>query len=66
MHMGSNQETEYQIAVMPCVSHGVILKRVKKDATAKVRAVTQTQIQKENRLKSSNRCCQVPECSYIT
>lgn len=67
MHMGSNKEKEYQIAEMPRVSHGVILKRVKKGAAAKVKAVTQMQIKKKkNRLKSSNRCCQVPECSSIT
>lgn len=66
MHMGSNKETEYQIAEMPCVRHGVILKRVKKDAAAKVKAVTQMQIKTKNRLRSSNGCCQVPGCSYIT
>lgn len=44
MHMASNKETEHQIAEMPRVSHGVILKRVKKDAAAKVKAVTQMQI----------------------
>lgn len=47
MHMGSNKETEYQIAGMPCMNHGVILKRVKKDAAAKVKAVTQMQILKK-------------------
>ena len=41
MHMGSNSETENQIAEMSCVSHGVILKRVKEDAAAKVKALTQ-------------------------
>lgn len=47
MHMGSNKEKEYQIAEMPRVSHGVILKRVKKGAAAKVKAVTQMQIKKK-------------------
>lgn len=47
MHMGSNKEKEYQIAEMPRVSYGVILKRVKKGAAAKVKAVTQMQIKKK-------------------
>lgn len=51
MRMGSNNKREYQIAEMSCVSHGVILKRVKKDAAAKVKAVTQRQIKKEFKIK---------------
>lgn len=46
MHLGSHKEREYQIAEMARVSHGVILKRVKKDAAAKVKAVPQMQIGK--------------------
>ena len=66
MHMGSNSETENQIAEMSCVSHGVILKRVKEDAAAKVKALTQMQIGKKKSLKSSDGCCQVPRCLHIT
>lgn len=48
MRMGSNKR-EYQIAEMSCVSHGVILRRVKKDAAAKVKAVTQMQIDRKKK-----------------
>lgn len=53
---------------MSCVSHGVILKRVKKEDAAKVKALTQMQMigKKKKKLESSDGCCQVPWCSYIT
>lgn len=50
MRMGSNNKREHQIAEMSFVSHGVILKRVKKDTAAKVKAVTQRQIKKKKRV----------------
>lgn len=67
MHTGSNSKREYQIAEISCVSHEVILKRVKKDDAAKAKAITQMQIKKKkNSLKSSDGCCQVPRCSHIS
>lgn len=57
MHMGSNSNGEYQIAGVSCVSHGVFLKRVKKDDAAKVKALAQMQKEKKKCLKSSNGCC---------
>jgi len=64
MQMASNSEREYQIAETSHVSHGVVLKRVKKDDAAKAKAVPQMQIEKQKRsLKSSNGCCQVPRHS---
>lgn len=50
MPMGSNNEREYQIAEVSCVTHGVIVKRVKKDAAAEVKAATQMQIGKKKRV----------------
>lgn len=44
MCMGGNSQKEFQIAEMSCVSHGVILKRVKKEDAAKVKALTQMQM----------------------